>query len=285
MLVQKTIKAKIQSLTKIKAERISREYQNFQLALRGEKVNLYSATRQQAKRYARKIKRNGGKQIAQNHPLVIRRDLVKIEKQDTRISKFWARVPIFGGSIWVPIQFPHNQEELLAQDIREAKLAKRKNKWFLHLTVQKEVSNEIPTNPDKIAVIGIDLGEANPATSVVLLGGKPTFPGFHAREVRAVRAHYNNLRKQIGKKKVKHALRVIKRIGSREQRIVEHQLHVASKRIVEHAKQLRKQGFEPVIVVGDLKRVRKPGIKGETRCRKNNRKVHSMPSYKLKKFI
>jgi transposase len=195
MLIQKTIKAKIHSLTKIKAERISQEYQNFQLALKGERVELYSATKQQTERYARKIKRNGGKQIARNHPLVIRRDLVKIEKQETRISKFWARVPIFGGSIWVPIQFPFNQEELLAQDIREAKLAKRKNKWFLHLTVQKEVSNEVPTNPNRIAVIGIDLGEANPATSVRLVGGKPTFPGFHAREVRAVRAHYNNLRK------------------------------------------------------------------------------------------
>jgi transposase len=284
MLVQKTIKAKIQSLTKIKAERISQEYQSFQLALKGEKVELYSATSQQAERYARKIKRNGGKQITQNHPLVIRRDLVKIEKQDTRISKFWARVPIFGGSIWVPIQFPNNQEELLAQDIREAKLAKRKNKWFLHLTVQKEVSNKIPTDPNKIAVIGIDLGEANPATSVRLIGGKPTSPGFHAKDVRAVRAHYNRLRKQIGKKKLKHALRVIKRIGSKERRIVEHHLHVASKRIVEQAKELRKQGFEPVIVIGDLKKVRKPRMKGKTRCRKNNRMVHSMPSYKLKTF-
>jgi transposase len=227
--------------------------------LRGEQVELYSATRQQAERVRRKIKRNGGKQIPSDHPLVIRRDLVRIEKGDTKISKFWARIPVFGGSIWVPIQLPFNQEELLAQDIREAKLAKRKNKWFLHLTAQKEVSNEVPTNPDKKAVIGIDLGEANPATSVVLVGGKPTFPGFHAREVRAVRAHYSNLRKQVGKKKVKHALRVIKRIGSKERRIVEHYLHVASKRIVEQAKKLREQGFEPVIVVGDLKRVRKQG--------------------------
>jgi IS605 OrfB family transposase len=172
-----------------------------------------------------------------------------------------------------PIQLPINQEELLNEDIREAKLAKRKNKWFLHLTVQKEVSVEIPTNPNRIAVISIDLGEANPATSVVLVGGKPTSPGFHAREVRAVRAHYNNLRKQIGKKKLKHALRVIKRIGSKEQRVVE------------QAKQLRKQGFKPVIVVGDLKRVRKQRVKWKTRCRKNLRKIHSMPSYKLKKFI
>jgi putative transposase len=285
MLIQKTIKVKIHSLTKIKVERISREYQNFQLALKGEQVELYSATRQQAERARRKIKRKGGKQIKPNHPLIIRRDLVKIEKQDTRISKFWARVPVFGGSIWVPIQLPHNQEELLNEDIREAKLAKRKNKWFLHLTVQKDISNEIPTDPNKIAVIGIDLGEANPATSVVLVGGKISSPRFYAKEVRAVRAHYNWLRKQIGKKKAKHALRTIKRIGSKERRIVEYQLHVASKRIVEQAKQLRKQGFEPVIVVGDLKKVRKPRIKGETRCRKNNRKVHSMPSYKLKTFI
>jgi putative transposase len=180
---------------------------------------------------------------------------------------------------------PFNHEELLAQDIREAKLAKRKNKWFLHLTVQKAISNEIPTDSNKIAAIGIDLGEANPATSVVLVGAKISSPRFHAKEVRAVRAHYNWLRKQIGKKKFKHALRVIKRIGSKEQRIVEHQLYVASKRIVEQAKQLRKQGFEPVIVVGDLKRVRKTRVKGRTRCRKNLRKIHSMPSYKLKKFI
>jgi putative transposase len=180
---------------------------------------------------------------------------------------------------------PFNQEELLAQDIREAKLAKRKNKWFLHLTAQKEVSNEVPTNPNKIAVIGIDLGEANPATSVVLVGGKITSPEFHAREVRAARAHYNNLRKQIGKKKVKHALRVIKRIGGKEQRIIEHYLHVASKAIVEQAKQLCKDGFDPVIVVGDLKRVRKQRVKGKIRCTKNNRKIHSMPSYKLKTLI
>jgi putative transposase len=99
MLIQKTIKVKIQSLTKIKAERISREYQNFQLALKGEQVELYSATRQQAERTRRKTRKNGGKQIKPNHPLIIRRDLVKIKKQGTKISKFWARVPLFGGSI------------------------------------------------------------------------------------------------------------------------------------------------------------------------------------------
>jgi hypothetical protein len=80
MLIQKTIKAKIHSLTKIKAERISQEYQNFQLALKGDRVELYSATSQQAERYARKIKRNGRKQIWPDHPLVIKRDLIRIEK-------------------------------------------------------------------------------------------------------------------------------------------------------------------------------------------------------------
>jgi putative transposase len=285
MLVQKTIRAKIFGLTNIKEEKLSREYLNFQKALKGEDTDLYSATKQQAERARRKILKNGGKQIHENHPVVIRRDCFRVEKQDTKLSKFWAKVPVHGGSIWVPIQLPYNQEHLLNEDIRETKLVRRRKGWFLHITVQKEVWVEIPTNPEKIAVIGVDLGEANPATSVVIAGGRITKPRFHATEVRAVRAHYNNLRKQIGRKKVKHGAKVIERIGSREQRTVNYHLHVASREIIEQAILLREEGFQPVIVVGDLKHVRKPRVKGKTRCRKNNRKIHSMPSYKTKSFI
>jgi len=284
LLIRKTVKAKLHNLTKIKDEKLSREYQNFQLALKGEDINLYSATKQQAERVRRKIRKNGGKQIHENHPLIIRRDCFRVERQDTKLSKFWAKIPIYEGSIWVPIQLPYSQESLLKEDVRETKLIKGKKGWFLHITVQKNVDVKIPTNLNKIAVIGVDVGEANPVTSVVLTVNGMTKPKFHAEEVRGVRAHYSNLRKQIGKRKVKHALRVIKKIGNKERRIVEHHLHTASKAIVEQAMQLRDEGFNPVIVVGDLK-IRKPRVKGETRCRKNNRKVHSMPFYKTKKFI
>lgn len=285
MLVQKTVRAKIFELTKIKEKKLSGEYRNFQLALRGKETDLYSATKQQAERVRRRILRNGGKQIHDNHPVILRRDCFRVERQNTRLSRWWAKVPVHGGSIWVPIQLPYNQEPLLGEDVRETKLIRRKGRWFLHITVQKSVWVEIPTDPEKVVVIGVDLGEANPAASVVLAGNRVREPGFHTTRVRAVRAHHNNLRKRIGRRKVKHALRVIKRIGNREQRIVEHQLHVASKSIVEQATRLRGEGFQPVIVVGDLKGVRKKRVRGETRCRRNNRKVHTMPSYRMKTLI
>ncbi|RLG36653.1 MAG: hypothetical protein DRN91_07435 [Candidatus Alkanophagales archaeon] len=40
-----------------------------------------------------------------------------------------------------------------------------------------------------------------------------------------------------------------------------------------------------MIVFGDLKGVRKPRVKGKVRCRKNNRKVHTMPSSKVKHML
>lgn len=75
----------------------------------------------------------------------------------------------------------------------------RKNgRFFLHLTVQKEVDINIPSDPNKLAVIAIDIGEANPLTSVVLRDGgrieKPMFlPMFLAKEIRTIRARYNRI--------------------------------------------------------------------------------------------
>ena len=43
--------------------------------------------------------------------------------------------------------------------------------------------------------------------------------------------------------------------------------------------------YDAIIAYGDIRGVRKPRIKGETRCRKNNRKVHTMPSFKVKHML
>jgi IS605 OrfB family transposase len=287
MMIQKTIKARIFALTNIKNQKLSREYMNFQLALRGgSRVRLYAATAQQAQRVRGKIFGNGGRQIREDHPLIIRRDCFKVQRQDgTKLTKWWAKVPVYGGSIWVPIQLPNNQESLLDYGTRETKLLKHGTAWFLHIAIQKEVSVEIPHYSSRIAVIGVDLGEANPVTSVVLAGGKITKPNFHATWVRGVRAHYSNLRKQIGRKKVKHGRRIVRRIGNKEQRIVDYHLHVASKAIVQQAEGLKNCGFAPVIAIGDIRDVRKRRKRGEPSCRKNNRKIHMMPSYKAKRYI
>ena len=51
MKVEKTVKAKIVYLTKIKRQLLEEEYENLQRFLRGENVELYSANKQQAKRF------------------------------------------------------------------------------------------------------------------------------------------------------------------------------------------------------------------------------------------
>jgi Lhr-like helicase len=59
MKVKKTIKAKILELRKGKEELLTREYENFQRYLHGDKsALLYSATRQQAERLLRRLKGN-----------------------------------------------------------------------------------------------------------------------------------------------------------------------------------------------------------------------------------
>jgi Fic family protein len=56
MKVRKTIRAKILELRKGKEELLKREYENFQRYLHGDKsVPLYSATKQQADRFLKRI--------------------------------------------------------------------------------------------------------------------------------------------------------------------------------------------------------------------------------------
>lgn len=81
---------------------------------------------------------------------------------------------------------------------------------------------------------------------------------------------------------MKHALRIMKKIGNKEQRKVRDVIHKATRQVINKATELRKNGFEPVIVVGDLKNYRTPRRKGYLRCKKNNRKLHSMSSFQIK---
>ncbi|MCS4540901.1 MAG: transposase [Euryarchaeota archaeon] len=278
MEVKKTIKAKVVALTKIKKQILDQEYKNLQLFLRGNKgAKLYSANKQQSLRFYKKIKQ--GKE----YPISIRKDLIKIEKQETKIAKYWSRIPVAGrrGGVWVAIK-PHCNFENF--EICESKLTRKNEKYFLHFAVKKEVEIKHPQNFSKLAIIAIDLGERNPATSVELLDGK-MIPRFYGNKIRAIRAHYNNLRKSLGKAKIEKAIRIIKRIGNKEQRIVRDVNHKISREIVNRAVELKNKGYVPAIVLGKLKKIRKPRIKGKTRCRKNNRKINSWAFAQLTKFI
>lgn len=263
MILRKTVRAKLFALTRVKERKISQEYWNFQKALHGEAVPLYSATKQQAQR-KKKWRKN------REYPLVLRRDCFKVKDLGLKLARWWAKIPVFGGSIWCPLQLPYVQEPLLKEDIRETKLVRRKHVWFLHITVQQTVELNIPS----ASVIAVDLGERHIATSVEYADGKMQNPAFYGTEVRGIRRHYAWLRKRLGNKK---ALKTIKKIGHKEHRKVDVVLHNISRAIVDRAKELN-----AVILLGA------PNGKSMRRSAKGKRFrriVYSMPYYRLALFI
>ena len=262
MIVQKTIRAKIVSLTKSKEQKLWNEYTNFQLALRNVDAPLYSATKQQAQRLLKRIKGE-----IREQPLVIRRDLFKIQRRDTKLSRWWARIPVFKKSIWVAVKLPKNQESLLGLDIRECRLVKEVKNWSLRITVQKETFMLDPKN-----ILAVDLGEKHIATTVLLRNGAFVNPGFYGERVRGLRRHYAWLRKRLGEKKT---LDTVRKVKDSERRKVNDILHKISKHIVDEA-----IAGGACIVLGDLK-----GIRQRSRGRRMNRIVANMPYFRLSTYI
>jgi len=290
MKIQKTIKCGIIGLTRIKERLLTEEYENLQRFLKGDKnVRLYSANKQQALRYYKRIKPD------KEYPLSIRKDLIKVERRDTKIAKYWARIPVAGrrGGIWVAIK-PH-QDIPEDMSLGESKLYRKNGRWYLNLVTEKEV--EVERVEDKgvngyqfgkikrPVVIAIDIGDKNPITSVELWGSEKKNVQFLGKEIRGIRTKYYWIRKSIGRKKVKHGIRVIKKIGNKESRKVSDILHKITKKIIDRAVELKQQGYDPIIVFGNIKKIRKPHKKGERRCRKLNRIIHSMPTQKIKNML
>ena len=262
MLVSKTIKCGIIKPTKKKLSLLNQEYENLQRFLNGDcSVKLYSANKQQAKRYYKKIKPN------KEYPLSIRKDLIRIERKETKLVKYWVRIPVAGrrGGIWLPVKphcnFPDNYE------ICESKVLKRKGKFFVFITIKKEV--KIKTSYSSI--LAIDIGERVTATAVL---SEDKRPRFYGKEVRGIRRHFAWLRKRLGEKKL---LKKIKQIGHKEKRIVGDLLHKISHELVRLAYQ-----HNALILLGDLKGIRS-SAKGKGK--RLNRIVSNMPYYKLTKYI
>jgi len=266
MLVRKVIKAKIvDEANSGKLKALEREYSNFQRALRGEDVKLYSATRQQAERLLRKIRKQRGKLKQKEYPLILRNDVYDVQITNNKLSKYWIKIPVYGvrGGIKLPIK-PHCEIDA-SWKFKEAKVIRKENGWFVHITVEKEI--EIKKEYEN--VIAIDLGIRNIATVVSTADGKPRFYG---KELRRIRGHYFHLRRRFAELK---KFKAIKKIGNKERRVVDDLLHKISREIVNRAKE-----ENAVIVLGDLKRIRK-----QNRGRKFNRKLNTFPYYRLSKFI
>ena len=124
MLVRKVIKAKIMDETNSgKLKMLEREYANFQKVLRGEDSELYSATKQQAERLLRKIKKqNGGRLKQKEYPLILRNDIWDVNVTNNKLSKYWIKIPVYGvrGGIHLPIK-PHCEIDI-SWKFKEAKV-------------------------------------------------------------------------------------------------------------------------------------------------------------------
>ena len=260
-MARKTIRAKIIALTNHKRELLENEYNHLQHFLQtSEDLGVYSANKQQALRYYKKIKPN------KEYPISIRKDLIKLEKKDTKITQYWARIPVKGqvGGVWVAIK-PHCSIPKNAE-ICESKIKKKGDNFFLYVVIQKNVPKILPQN-----ILAIDIGERVIATVCGSFDNRK--PRFYGKNVRGIRRHYAWLRKKLGKKKL---LKVIKKIGNTEKRRVTDALHKISREIVNIAKE-----HDAMIVIGDLEGIRNNNRKGK----RFNRIINAMPFYRLTKMI
>ena len=260
MKARKTIRCKLIGLTKRKRELLNREYDSFQHWLEtGEDRGIYSAYKQDARWLYKKAKRMKG--------VPIRKDLIDIQRRDTKIAKYWARIRVKGVRGGVKVALAHQPFNFEAWDVCESLLVRRDGDFYLYVTVKKEVE----LKEEYSSIIAVDIGARWAAVSVARHRSKPKFCG---KRVRELRGKYFWLRRKLGRAK---KLRAIKKIGDKERRIVNDELHKIAKDIVDEAEK-----HNAIIAIGDLKGVRK-NSKGKGR--KANRKVNSMPSHKLKEYI
>jgi len=221
--------------------------------------NIYSANKQQAERFYKSIKEG------KKYPISIRKDLIQIEKKDTKLSKYWFRMRVKSKrNLWLAIK-PHKP---ILDDVKfqESKLLKKNGKYFIYLTIQKEIK----IKKSYSNILSIDLGVKWIATVCDMKSKRPVFYG---KELRGVRGKHFYLRRKIQNKKIRQMEKWLE--NNKEERIVNDLIHKISRDIVNRAKETNY-----MICWGDIK-----GISKNKKGRKFNRKLNSFPFYKLKEQI
>jgi len=208
--------------------------------------------------------------VGADAPVEVPKDALKLQTGGV-FAHWFASIPTPDGRIRLPLRMSRGHIKLLTEcEICDSQLIKRGKKYYLHIVVSKNAPH--PAIPSHAPVLAVDIGERVIATSVTLVDGTISSPGFHSREVRSIRRHYAWLRKRLGRRKL---LRVIKRVGRTEHRKVNARLHVIAASLVEQAREMG-----AVIAMGDLS-----GIRKGSRGRRMNRIVNAMPFNRLSMFI
>ena len=197
MKVEKTVQAGVVELTNQKRKQLETEYQNLQKYLQGEEdVEVYSANKQQAKRFYNTIKEDS------EYPISVRKDLIDIQQCESDIADYFVRVPTaqrYGG-LKLPVKTHTEIEE--DWEIRESKIIKRNSSFYINITVSYEVEEEKDIN----GIYGIDLGLRNPVVGVALSVAESCHKveqvDFHADKIQKIQSRYAYLRRNssTGKK-------------------------------------------------------------------------------------
>lgn len=255
-----TVQSGIVKLTRRKREALDREYDNLQKFLRGDRnIPLYSANKQQALRYYKRLK-------LKEYPLSLRNDLINVKKA----KAFWfLKIPVCGvrGGIKVPLkpcrEFPQGK-------LCESKIVRNNGSYIAMLTFELDA----PSMRRCSSILAVDLGERFTASAVLLQNGVVMKAKFYGKEIRGIRRHYAWLRKRLQERGL---TQVVKRIGKKEKRVVNAILHRVSKGIVSLA-----DSADSYIVLGDLTGIRR---RAKGKGKRFNRTVSNMPFYRLTKMI
>ncbi|MFW6111204.1 MAG: RNA-guided endonuclease InsQ/TnpB family protein [Thermoproteota archaeon] len=241
-------------MTNIKRKILNQEYDRLQRFLHGDKnVSLYSANKQQALRYYKKIKPH------KEYPISLRKDLIDIQKCNSDVCDYFVKIPVAGryGGVNIPVNC---HIEIKGEwEICESKMYRRDGRFFLNITVKIAVEEM----QEYHGVLGIDLGLRNPVVSVALPSKKVEFRG---QNVKRIQTHYFYLRRNS---------KTGKEWKRREHNKVRDKIHKLTTKIADFAEQQKL-----IVTVGDLK-----GIQKQDKGRKMNRKLHRFPHYSFRKIL
>ncbi len=259
--MEKTIKASVISLTKIKRRLLDNDYNNYQWwMIFGVNNGLLSYMKQHKRFKQREIN-------YREYFMPLRSRFFKdwFRTRDTKLTKNWIKIPNSkrkGRGLWLPIklhqEFPKNFK------LKDSYLVKKRDKYYIYFCIDVPEAEEY--NPK--GILSIDLGLKNPVTMVNLASRKTYFLG---KQLKQIRCKYYYLRKKLGKEK---NLNQIIKVKDKERRKVHSLLHNLSKSIV-----LEAYKSKSALIVGHLKGL--PKNKG----RRFNRRLGSFSYYKLTQFI
>ena len=152
--------------------------------------------------------------------------------RDYSFSQHQISVNTLKGRIKLPYDGNNLREYLEDKSwkLGEAKLVYQNKKFYLHISVSKEIPEL--ENAEISNITGVDLGVNFLAVSYNSKGKTKFFDG---RKIKHKRAKFKNQRKALQKKKTASSRRKLKRVGQRENRWMQDVNHQVSKALVENS--------------------------------------------------